>query len=216
VTIAARLYKRSVRAASALILASISSTSTASAEPERAASPPPTTALASDLTAIDPAGVNAPRSARRSASAEPALIATSADLDGLHLWLGAWGARTEASEGADSCVGLELAMTRIRERAWLGTLGVAVNAGRYASSDDGRISALALAGTRRGTGWMIGASAGPLLELSPTARPKRGASVGIWAFAGVVPFVRVAAVEGRGAFFEAGVSIALPIVRWRR
>ncbi len=134
----------------------------------------------------------------------------------MHLWLGAWGARIESAEGADSCVGLELAVTRIRERELLGALGLAVNAGRYASSDDGRISALALAGTRRGTGWMIGASAGPLVELSPTARPKLGASAGLWIFAGVVPFLRLSTMEGRGAFFEAGVSLALPVVRWRR
>lgn len=208
-TISARLYKRSGRIASALILASISSTSTGFADPSAANLSPPATALASDLT---PIGDNSPRGRARSDEApQPA-----GDLDGLHLWLGAWGARTESDDGADSCVGLELAITRIREREPLGLLGVAMNVGRYASSDDGRISTLALAGTRRGTGWMIGASAGPLVELSPTARPKFGASAGLWIFAGVVPFVRLSAMEGRGAFFEAGVSLALPVVRWRR
>ncbi len=148
----------------------------------------------------------------------PPLPPTAADLDGLHLWLAPTGGYTEAPSGGgadgDSYVGLELAVTRIRERELLGTAGLIVGAGRYASSDAGRIWAHALAGTRRGTGWMIGATAGPILELSPISRPRLGASAGLWMFVGVVPFVRVATLEGRGVFAEAGLSIALPVVRW--
>lgn len=145
-----------------------------------------------------------------------AALAASADLDGLHVWLGPWGARTEAPTGVDSCVGLELAVTRIREREAIGALGLVVGAARYGSSDAGRLTASALVGTRRGTGWMIGASAGPIVELSPISRVKLGATAGLWIFAGVTPFARVATVEGRGVFGELGVSIALPVLRWRK
>jgi hypothetical protein len=236
VTIAARTLRRTVSVASALILASISSTSTVIAQPAAPRSPPPAQAGASDLTAIQgnsgapppapPAGSSAPpigsapgsapAAAPAPASARAPVLATSADLDGLHLWLGPTGAVTQAPDGTDSCVGLELALTRVRERAPLGAAGLALGAGRYASSDAGRLWAHALVGTRRGTGWMAGASAGPLLELSPLARPRLGASAGLWLFVGVVPFVRIATVEGRGLFAEAGVSIALPVIRWAR
>jgi hypothetical protein len=134
----------------------------------------------------------------------------------LILWLAPWGARTEAPDGADSCVGGELAVTRVRERQALGLLGGSFGAGRYASSDAGRLWFNAAMGTRRGTGWMMGGSAGAILELSPTARPRLGASAGLWLFVGVVPFVRVATIEGRGVFAEVGVEIALPVVRWAK
>ena len=132
------------------------------------------------------------------------------------MWLAPWGARTGAPDGADSCVGGELMVTRIREREGIGAAGGSVGAGRYASSDAGRLWANVALGTRRGTGWMIGGSAGAIVELSPTARPKLGATAGVWLFAGVVPFARVATIEGRGVFAEVGVEIALPVLRWRK
>jgi hypothetical protein len=134
----------------------------------------------------------------------------------LILWLAPWGARTDAPGGADSCVGGELLVTRIRERQAIGAVGGSIGAGRYASSDAGRLWANLALGTRRGTGWMIGGSAGAIVELSPTARPKLGASAGVWLFAGVVPFARVVTLEGRGVFAEVGVEIALPVLRWMK
>lgn len=151
-----------------------------------------------------------------SGASPDAPLSASADLDGLHLWLGPWGARTEAPTGVDSCVGLEAALTRIRERETLGAVGAVLGAARYGASDAGRLTASALVGTRRGTGWMIGASAGAIVELSPLSRPRLGANAGLWIFAGVTPFVRLATVEGRGVFGELGVSIALPVLRWRK
>jgi hypothetical protein len=145
-----------------------------------------------------------------------AQLDSSADLDGVTVWLAPWGARTRTPDGADSCVGAELAVTRVRERAALGLLAVTAGGGRYASSDSGRLWLSTAAGSRRGLGVMVGISAGPMVELSPTARPKLGASVGVWAAAGIVPFVRAATIEGRGVFAEFGVSIALPIARWRK
>ena len=45
------------------------------------------------------------------------------------------------------------------------------------------------------------------------AHPRLGGSVGLWAFIGVTPFVRVGAVEDLGTFAEIGVHIALPVYR---
>ena len=60
---------------------------------------------------------------------------------------------------------------------------------------------------------MVGASAGPILELSELAHPRLGGSVGVWGFVGVTPFVRVGAVGELGAFVELGIHIALPVLR---
>jgi hypothetical protein len=200
VTIAAHSAKPLQACARGLILASIFGTSSALAEAARASPPALSPSSASDLT---------PGQAR-----VPALAPTSANLDGVILWLGPAAARTSAPTGADSCVGIELSIVRVRERRALSAAGLTLGAGRYASSDAGRIWAAAVTGTRWPTGWMTGISAGPMLELSPIARPRVGASVGLWIFVGVVPFVRIAALADRGVFAEAGLSIALPVRRW--
>jgi hypothetical protein len=62
---------------------------------------------------------------------------------------------------------------------------------------------------------MVGASLGPILELSDIAHPHAGASVGIWAFFGVTPFARVGVVDGLGTFAEVGLHLALPVLRAR-
>jgi hypothetical protein len=60
---------------------------------------------------------------------------------------------------------------------------------------------------------MVGVSAGPILELNELQHPRYGGSVGLWAFVGVTPFLRVGAVEELGGFAEIGVHIALPVFR---
>lgn len=221
VTITARRWGRSSAAASILILCSISNASTAIADEFQKSPGASAQSSASDLTAngTNSAGPRAESRDRGDDSSPPRarlapLEPSSADLDGLIFWLAPWGARTEGPNGADSCVGAELAVTRVREREALGLIGGSAGAGRYASSDAGRLWVNAAVGTRRGTGWMIGGSAGAILELSPTARPKLGASAGVWMFVGVVPFARLGTLEGRGVFAEVGVEIALPVLRW--
>ncbi|MBK7534038.1 MAG: hypothetical protein IPI49_01450 [Myxococcales bacterium] len=138
----------------------------------------------------------------------------AADLDGVYLWLAPWAAWTESDEGGDSLFGVELALTAVRERAALGLLGVTMGAARYAEGDAGRLWASAALGTRRGLGLMLGVSAGPIIELSELAHPRIGGGVGVWLFAGLVPFARVAAVPQRGILAEVGLEIALPLRRW--
>lgn len=217
-TITARRWGHLACVASALILSSIFTPSSVIADEFQKSPVPSARSSGSHLT---PIGSNSAKPGQedhsrgdRAAPFPPA----SADLDGSYVWLALWGARTGAADGGrggyDSCIGGELAFTRVRESQALGLLGVTAGGGRYASSDDGRLWANAIVGTRRGTGWMAGGSAGALLELSPTARPKLGGAVGVWAFVGVVPFLRIGAMEGRGAFAELGVEIALPVLRW--
>lgn len=213
-TITARRWGHLACTARLLILASILTPSAVIADEFQKAAAPSGQSSGSYLT---PFGSNSakPRQGAPGDRAAP-LPPSSANLDGGHLWLALWGALTESDEGYDSCVGGELAVTRVREREALGLLGATLGAGRYAASDDGRLWLNAIAGTRRGTGWMAGGSAGAVVELSPTARPKLGGTLGVWAFIGIVPFARLGAMEGRGAFAEVGVEIALPVLRWGR
>lgn len=207
VTIASTSDKATRGSIAATILVWILGTSRASAESFQVAGVTPSAnSCESKLTAN--------RSESTAAPAQPeAVVSAPTSKSGIYLWLGPTGARTISSTGADSSVGIEVAATRICGRAALEVAGLTVGAARYASSDDGRVWASGLAATRAAS-VLIGVSAGPLLELSPLARPRIGASAGVWVFAGVIPFARVAAVPGRGIFAELGLSIALPVRRW--
>ena len=115
-----------------------------------------------------------PRSAaaqRRSRASDPTAFRPSWDLDGIYLWLGPTGAasRVEASLGLDvrrrtpPCV-------RVRERAPLGVVG---GDARREPVDRARRRA-GLARRRRrhpARRRMIGASAGPILELARARAP---------------------------------------------
>ncbi len=151
-----------------------------------------------------PARVNAP----------PRTFGPSWDLDGLYLWLGPSGAATRIDAQWDSVWGADATVIDVREDAPLGVIGGSVGAARWTERGGGRVWVDAIAGTRV-AGRMMGASLGPLLELSDLAHPRTGASVGVWAFFGVTPYVRVGAVEGLGGFAEIGLHVALPVLRHR-
>jgi hypothetical protein len=133
------------------------------------------------------------------------------DLDGMYVWLGPSGAASHVDGEWDSMFGGELAIVRVRERAPVGVVGGSVGASLWTERGGGRIWADALLGTRLGR--MVGVSAGPLVELGELSHPRLGGSVGVWAFLGVTPFVRVGAVEDLGMFAEIGVHVALPVYR---
>ena len=136
------------------------------------------------------------------------------DLDGLYLWLGPSGAATRIDSQWDSVWGADATVIDIREDASLGALGGSFGAARWTERGGGRVWLDMLAGTSVG-GHMMGGSIGPLLELSDLAHPRAGASVGVWAFFGVTPYVRIGEVEGLGGFAEVGVHVALPVLRHR-
>jgi hypothetical protein len=133
------------------------------------------------------------------------------DLDGTYLWLGPIGAASFLDKW-DSTFGGEAAVVVIRERAALALAGVNLGASRWTVRGGGRVWVDGIFGTHL-VGRMVGASVGPILELSDVVHPKLGASIGVWGFAGITPFARVGAVTDLGMFAELGVHIALPVLR---
>ena len=147
---------------------------------------------------------------------QPVVVAPGAnrpswDLDGTYLWLGPIGAASYLGRW-DSTFGGEAAIVRVRERAALGLAGVNLGASHWTARGGGRVWIDGLVGTHL-LGRMMGASLGPIVELSEVVHPKLGASIGIWGFIGITPFARVGAVTDLGMFAELGVHIALPVVR---
>lgn len=146
------------------------------------------------------------------AQVQPSALPPSWDLDGLYLWLGAIGAASHVDARWDSTFGLEATVTRVREREPLGVIGVSLGGSRWTERGGGRMWLDGVVGTRV-FGRMMGASLGPFVELSEIAHPRLGGSIGVWAYAGIAPFVRVGAVTDLGMFAELGVHIALPALR---
>ncbi|HWU89791.1 MAG TPA: hypothetical protein VN253_21160 [Kofleriaceae bacterium] len=149
---------------------------------------------------------------RRAPVVGPSRLGSTADLDGLYVWLGPVGAASRVRSEWDSTFGVDLAVVRVREGATLGAVGASAGVSRWSERGGGRIWLDGVAGTRLG-GRMYGASAGPIVELSELAPPRVGASVGVWAFFGVTPFARLGAVGDLGTFVEVGLHLSLPVLR---
>jgi len=144
----------------------------------------------------------------------PGQLPPSWDLDGLYLWLGPTGAASHIATDWDSTFGGDATLVRVREQRLLSVLGGTFGASRWTERGGGRVWLDAIAGTRIGTSRMLGVSAGPIVELSDVAHPRYGASLGVWAFAGITPFARVGTVDKLGTFVEMGLHITLPVRRW--
>jgi len=142
----------------------------------------------------------------------PAGFRPSWDLDGVYLWLGPTVAASRIEGGWDSIVGGDLSVLRVREHETLATIGGSAGAAVWTERGGGRIWADMVVGTRIG-GWMVGTTAGPLVELSDVSHPRVGGSVGVFGFVGVTPFARVGYVDKLGGFAEIGVHLALPVLR---
>jgi hypothetical protein len=165
------------------------------------------TASADPVTATVPGAPVAPRPV----VVPRASLPPSWDLDGTYLWLGPIGAASFLDRW-DSTFGAEAAVVVVREGAALGLAGASVGASRWTVRGGGRVWIDGIFGTRL-LGRMMGASIGPILELSNVVHPKLGASIGVWGFVGITPFARVGAVTDLGMFAELGVHIALPVLR---
>jgi hypothetical protein len=152
-----------------------------------------------------------PPAAPRVITVPPATFRPSWDLDGTYLWLGPLGAASYSDARWDSTFGGEAALVVVREREPLGVVGVDLGASRWSAHDGGRVWVDGLIGSAL-LGRMMGASLGPILDLSELAHPRFGGSIGIWGFAGITPFARVGAVTGTGMFAELGIHIALPVL----
>ena len=166
------------------------------------------TVAAADPVAIPPDVPARPGPATVPAAPPPAV----GNLDGTYLWLGPTGAGSWIDGRWDSTFGGIGAVVRVREHEPLAAIGGSLGASRWTERGGGRVWLDALAGTEL-AGHMVGVSAGPILELSDTAHPRAGGSVGIWGFAGITPFARAGVVEGLGGFAEIGVDLMLPVLR---
>ena len=148
------------------------------------------------------------------------VLGPSWDLDGLYFWIGpsgaaSWGKGPEQMAATwDSTIGADATVIDIRERESLAALGGSFGGSKWTARGGGRLWLDGLAGTKLG-GAMVGASLGPILELSDVSHPRIGGSVGIWAFFGVTPYARVGVVDGLGTFAEVGLHLALPVLRRR-
>jgi hypothetical protein len=163
--------------------------------------------------AADPITATLPDAPARSRpiTVPPATFAASSDLDGLYVWLGPIGAASYVDAKWDSAFGGEAAIVAVHERAPLALVGVDLGASRWTARDGGRMWVDALLGTRV-LGRMMGASLGPILEISQLAHARFGGSIGVWGYTGITPFARVGAVTDLGIFAELGVHIALPVL----
>jgi hypothetical protein len=147
-----------------------------------------------------------------SASSPPALAPTW-DLDGLYVWLGPTGAASHVQSQWDSTIGADVTMIRVREHEPLAAIGGSLGASKWTVRGGERMWLDFVAGTKLG-GRVVGASAGPIVEISDLAPVRVGGSIGAWAFVGVVPYVRAGYVDALGPFVEIGLHVALPV--WRR
>ncbi len=143
---------------------------------------------------------------------EPAPRST-ADLDGHYLMLGPVGGAVRIEEAWDSAFGVSLTWLAVAEQRPVAAWGIGAGGARYAERDGGRVWLEGVAGTRRLGGWLVGASAGAVVELSELQHPRAGITGAVWAFLGVTPFVRAGFVDEAGGFVEIGASLPLPA--WR-
>jgi hypothetical protein len=171
-----------------------------------AAADPTTTASSIEPTVPDPPARATP------VVVPPASLPPTWDLDGTYLWLGPLGAASHIAGQWDSTFGAEAALVVVRERRALAAWGVDLGASRWTERGGGRVWGDGLVGTHL-LGHMIGASLGPIVELSDLSHPRVGGSIGLWGFAGITPFARLGEVAGLGMFVEVGIHIALPALR---
>ena len=147
------------------------------------------------------------------AAARP-LRATN-DLDGNYVGIGLIINAVRMEGGWDGGFGGEISLTRVRENQPLSALGIAAGAMHFAKRDNnGRLWADLSLANRTLMGFTWGLSGGLSVEIDDLAPPRWGGHGTLWIFAGVIPYVRIGAVENTGIFMDFGVRVALPAFRW--
>ena len=138
---------------------------------------------------------------------------TADNVDGLYLMLGPLGAFSYLEGERQGIFGGNLLVLRVRERAPLATLGMAVGGLRYTVAERGRVWSEAILGARV---WAnhVGLGIGPVLEVDRVAPARVGGQVTAWLFLGVIPYFRAGYIDGRGPFLELGVQLMLPARSW--
>jgi hypothetical protein len=118
-------------------------------------------------------------------------------------------------EGAwDRAFGAEVGIGRLGEERGLSMWALSGGVLGFSRRSGGRAWTEGMIGTRWPAGIPLGLGAGPAVELDDLRRPRWGGQVTLWALAGVMPYLRLGAVQQGGAFVDLGVRIAFPVVRW--
>jgi hypothetical protein len=124
------------------------------------------------------------------------------------------GSAVRIERNWDSGFGGELLVGGLTDGRALAAWVVGFDLVAYSERSGGRASLEGAVGTRWPAGLLVGLAGGPVAELDDFRRPRLGGQISLWAFAAVVPFVRVGAVEKSGAFVDVGLRIPLPVWRW--
>jgi hypothetical protein len=132
----------------------------------------------------------------------------------VYLALGPVGSALRIEDQWDGAFGGEMSLLRVRERDLVSALGIEVGGQRFSERQGGLVWVDLFAGHRRPWGVTVGASMGVTAEVDQVRPPRWGAQGSLWVFAGIVPYVRAGAVQNSGVFFDMGVKIVLPAIRW--
>lgn len=124
------------------------------------------------------------------------------------------GSAVRSEGGWDGGFGGEIAVGAMREASALAAWAAGVGVLAFSERDGGRAFAEAAVGTRWLTGILVGVAGGPVVQFDEFRSPRVGGEVSLWAFAGVVPYLRVGALEKSGVFLDIGLRIPLPAGRW--
>jgi hypothetical protein len=114
----------------------------------------------------------------------------------------------------DGAYGGELGVGQLRDAPLLSAWAASFGAVGFTARSGGRLWSELTLGTRWPTGYLVGLGAGPAVELDQIRKPRYGGQLTVWVFAGVVPYARVGALDPGGVFFDLGLRIAFPAVRW--
>jgi hypothetical protein len=114
----------------------------------------------------------------------------------------------------DGAFGGEVSLWRVREQSLLSALGGGFGGHKFSERDGGRLWGEISTAHRFRWGLALGLAAGTTAEVHQVTPPRWGGYGSIWAFAGVMPYLRVGAVQSAGTFVDLGVKIPLPALRW--
>jgi hypothetical protein len=134
----------------------------------------------------------------------------TADLDGTYVTAGPVAAAQASQNNWNSAVGAELSLVHLREGAWPALFGIALGGVVFDSEPGLRTWIEAEAAIDR-LPVKLGISAGFAAKWDRVDPPHLGAQATLWAFAGVVPYVRIGALDGLGSYFEVGLMIKVPV-----
>jgi hypothetical protein len=133
------------------------------------------------------------------------------NLDGWYLTLGPVAAAAHVEGDWISAVGGEISIVHLAEHKIPAVIGISGGGVSYGSLPGGRLYLEAEVGLEQPLPFAVGLALGATAQVDRTDPPRLGAQATLWAIGGVVPYVRVGAVEVNGAYVEAGVMLKVPV-----